>query len=506
MTVQTSQSQVYSQLENTFQQVYQLQHLSAIAHWDAATMMPSGGNQARGRALAEISGLINQLIGSAQVGEWLQSAQEHSQELSDWQQANVREMHRKWLNATSISNELIKAKSIAGSRCEHAWRTYRSDNNWIDFQPLLQEVIQLTIEESQQRGEAMGLKPYDALLNLYEPGQLSSEIDPIFAKLKQFLPEFIHQVVARQTHDSLILPQGKFPVEQQKALGCELMKRVGFNFEHGRLDVSHHPFCGGVPEDVRITTRYQEDDFSESLMGVLHETGHAKYEQGLPEDWLQQPVGEARCMGIHESQSLFQEMQIARGKPFLQFAAPILKKFLGNAETPEQCWQADNLFLLNNRVKPGFIRVNADEVSYPLHVILRYEIEKDLINGQLKVADLPEVWDQKMQTYLGLSSKDNYRDGCMQDIHWTDGSLGYFPTYTLGAMNAAQIFSAARQAINGLEQQIAKGDFSQLNQWQRDNIWSKGSFYRVNDLMRHATGETLNPDYFINHLQQRFLS
>ena len=469
-------------------------------------MMPSGGSDARGQALAEVSSLINTIISSDQVGELIQQAQEQSNELSDWQQANLREMHRKWLNASSIPNELVKAKAIAGAKCEHAWRTYRADNNWTDFKPLLEEVIRLTREESRSRGEAMGLSAYDALLNLYEPGQKSSRIDPVFQQLTEFLPAFIQQVMEKQSSDALIFPQGKFPIEQQKALGLQFMQQVGFDFEHGRLDISHHPFCGGVAEDVRITTRYQEDDFSGSLMGILHETGHAKYEQGLPEKWLHQPVGEARGMGIHESQSLFQEMQISRSPAFFNYAAPIMEKYLGNADTPAQCWQADNLFQLNNRVKPGYIRVNADEVTYPLHVILRYEIEKDLISGQLNVADLPEIWDQKMHRYLGLSTKDNYRDGCMQDIHWTDGSLGYFPTYTLGAMNAAQLFNAAKKALPNLEQQIALGDFSQLNQWQKENIWSQGSFYSIDDLMHHATGETLNPDHFINHLKQRFFN
>ena len=506
MTSETHSHPAYQQLEKKFNQIYQLHHLSSIAHWDAATMMPSGGSEARGQALAEVSSLINQLLSSNEVGDWIAHAQDNPENLSQWQQANLREMHRKWLNATSISDELVKAKAIAGSKCEHAWRSYRADNNWNDFKPLLEDVIQLTIEESQQRSEAMNLSAYDALLNLYEPGQTSASIDQIFTQLKAFLPEFIQQVIAKQSNDKVIQPRGEFPEAQQKKLGLKLMKQVGFNFDHGRLDISHHPFCGGVPEDVRITTRYQTNDFSESLMGVLHETGHAKYEQGLPQQWLTQPVGEARGMGIHESQSLFQEMQISRSRAFLTFAAPLMKQHLSNKDTPIQCWDPDNLFLLNNRVKAGYIRVNADEVTYPMHVILRYEIEKDLISEQFKVADLPDIWDLKMQDYLGLSTKDNYRDGCMQDIHWTDGSLGYFPTYTLGAMNAAQLFAAAKKAIPGLELQIEQGDFEPLNQWQKDNIWSKGSFYSIDELMREATGETLNSEFFINHLKQRFLA
>ncbi len=494
----------YSQLEHLFNRIYQLQHLASIAHWDMAAMMPSGGSHARGEALAEVSVIINELISDNSTGDLIQQADLSKLELSAWQQANLREMHQLWLNATSISSELVKAKALAGSQCEHAWRTLRAENNWQDFQPLLETVINLTIEESQQRAEASSLSPYDALLNLYEPGQTSAAVDVIFAELVEFLPAFIQRVVERQKGDNITRPTGPFPIEAQRDLGLLLMEKTGFNFEHGRLDVSHHPFCGGVSEDVRITTRYSEDDFSESLMGVLHETGHAKYEQGLPKEWLSQPVGSARGMGIHESQSLFQEMQIARGQPFLQFAAPIIQQSLSNEQTDKQCWSAENLYQLNNRVKPDYIRVNADEVTYPMHVILRYEIEKLLINKELEVKDLPELWDIKMQQYLGLSTAGNYKDGCMQDIHWTDGSLGYFPTYTLGAMNAAQLYNAADKAIPELSQQIAKGEFGALNQWQKDKIWSQGSYFEIDELMSYATGEKLNTRYFINHLKKRF--
>lgn len=495
----------YQQLEKLFNRIYQLQHLTSIGHWDMATMMPAGGSSARGEALAEVSVMMNELISDNSTGDLIHSAQQAETELSDWQQANLREMKRLWLDATSISSELVKAKALAGSDCEHAWRTLRAENNWQDFQPLLENVINLTIEESQQRAEASSLSPYDALLNLYEPGQNSAAIDLIFSQLTDFLPPFIQQVVEKQASDMVIQPMGFFPVDAQRELGLTLMRHVGFNFEQGRLDVSHHPFCGGVAEDVRITTRYSDEDFGESLMGVLHETGHAKYEQGLPHDWLSQPVGAARGMGIHESQSLFQEMQIARSKPFLNFAAPIIETLLANKQMDKQCWSADNLYQLNNRVKPDFIRVNADEVTYPMHVILRYEIEKLLINQKLQVKDLPEIWDVKMQQYLGISTAGNYKDGCMQDIHWTDGSLGYFPTYTLGAMNAAQLYHAADKAILDLSQHISNGNFATLNQWQKEKIWSQGSFYSIDDLMIHATGEKLNTHYYIDHLKKRFL-
>jgi len=494
----------YAILEQKFNRIYQLQHLASIAHWDMAAMMPTGGSSARGNALAEISLLLNDLLSESEIGDLLKTCRDNIAPLSPWQQANVREMERKWLNATSVSGDLVKAKSLAGSKCEHAWRTLRAENNWQDFQPLLKKVIDLTIEEAQQRAQAMELSPYDALLNLYEPGQKSTAIDKIFAQLVDFLPSFIQEVAEKQKSINILKPAGPFAQDKQKALGLALMKQVGFDFEHGRLDVSFHPFCGGVPEDVRITTRYAEDDFSESLMGVLHETGHAKYEQGLPQDWLTQPVGEARGMGIHESQSLFQEMQISRSQAFIKYAAPLIRQYLGKPSDAAGLWSTENLYRLNNQVKPDFIRVNADEVTYPLHVILRYEIEKGLIEGKVQVADLPDIWNEKMQQYLGLSTQGNYKDGCMQDIHWTDGSLGYFPTYTLGAMNAAQLFAAANKTIPDLEGLIESGDFGALNQWQKEKVWSQGSYHSIDDLMIFASGEALNPEYFIGHLKTRF--
>ncbi len=494
----------YKQLEALFHKIHNLRHLASMAHWDSATMMPPGGSEARGEALAEISSLINDLLGSPATGELLERADQARDRLSAWEQANLREMKREWFNASSVTSELVRRHAIASSRCENAWRSLREQNNWKDFQPLLSEVIELTREQAAMRSDASGLSPYDALLNLYEPGQLSSQLDAVFSRLKAFLPSFVMHIAEQQKADVLVQPAGQFPAEKQKALAMELMEAVGFDFQHGRLDTSHHPFCGGVPEDVRITTRYSNNDFSESLMGVLHETGHAKYEQGLPRKWISQPVGRARSMGIHESQSLFQEMQICRGQAFLQFSAPLMHRHLGNGQTPDSCWDADNLYQLYNRVKPGYIRVNADEASYPLHVILRYELEQDLISGSLKVADIPEAWNEKMQAYLGLPTKDNYRDGCMQDIHWTHGMLGYFPTYTLGAMNAAQLYQAANQSITSLDEQISRGDFLALNQWQAENIWSWGSYHSTDALMQQATGEILNPDHFIRHLRERF--
>jgi carboxypeptidase Taq len=296
-----------------------------------------------------------------------------------------------------------------------------------------------------------------------------------------------------------------FEISAQRELGLSVMKTLGFDFNHGRLDTSHHPFCGGVPEDVRLTTRYNETDFLQSLFGVIHETGHAMYEQGRPKDWLTQPVSQALSMGTHESQSLLMEMQAGRSTAFLTFIAPQMRAAFGRAES-DQAWSVDNLYRHVTTVRRDFIRVDADEVTYPLHVILRYELEKSLIDGSLTVADLPEAWHQKMQDYFGLSTAGNYKNGVMQDVHWPAGLIGYFPTYTLGALMAAQLFAAAKASQPDLMQQLANGDFTGLLGWLRTHVHNRGSSVPVEVLLTEATGSPLSTDAFLTHLRARYLS
>jgi len=290
-------------------------------------------------------------------------------------------------------------------------------------------------------------------------------------------------------------------VERQRALGVAIMELLGFDFEAGRLDISTHPFCGGVPQDVRITTRYNEATFAPSLMGIIHETGHARYEQRLPRDTLHLPMGRARSMGVHESQSLSFEMQLARSPAFLRLIAPLVKQHLGE----QAAFEADNLAQLFTRVKRGFIRVDADELTYPAHVILRFEIERALINGEIEVDDIPALWTEKMRDYLGVDVAGNYENGCMQDIHWPSGMFGYFPSYTLGAMYAAQYFATIRAQHPDLDARIASGDLSPVMNWLDANIWSQASRWGTDELVRRATGEPLNARHFRKHLEARYL-
>jgi len=490
----------YQELSKTFQRLARFGHLGAIAGVDMQTTMPPGGSQARGEAMAELSVFMHEVLTDKRLGGLFDAAQQES--LNDVEQANLSEMQRAWQQATILPASLVEAKSLAGSRCEHAWRQQRPANDWQGFSANLKEVVKLSREEAQLRAEALGVSRYDALLDVFEPGMTSAQLDNTFGELKSWLPSLLQKAVEKQQKTAIAAPVGPFAVEAQKQLGLSVMKTLGFDFNHGRLDVSAHPFCGGVPEDVRITTRYNESDFLSAMMGVIHETGHARYEQNLPKQWRGQPVAHARSTAMHESQSLFMEMQLGRSKAFLQHIHPQVVALMGD----QPALALDNFVRQTQRVKPGFIRVDADELSYPAHVILRYEIERALIEGEIEVDDIPALWDEKMQQSLGIDTRGNYRDGCMQDIHWTDGAFGYFPTYTLGAMYAAQLFQAVKRAIPQVEDLIRNGELQPVFDWLQQNIWQHGSRFPTQQLLVNATGETLNPHYFRQHLEQRYLS
>ncbi|WP_038194920.1 carboxypeptidase M32 [Vibrio nigripulchritudo] len=490
----------YNKLVKHCQKISRFEHLDAICSWDAAAVMPSGGNEARSEALAELSVHLHQLSTKPELAEWFDKAE--SESLSSDEKASLAEMKRIWQQKTVLPDDLVEAQSLAGSKCEHAWRTQRGDNDWEGFEKNWAEVVKLSQEEAQIRAEATGKTPYDAMLDLYEPGVSTEALETVFSDVKSWLPELINQVIDKQAKEEMILPTGTFSAADQKALGLDVMKLLQFDFNHGRLDESVHPFCGGVPTDVRLTTRYDENDFIQSMMGTVHETGHARYEQGLPKKFAGLPVGEARSMGIHESQSLFFEMQIGRSTPFIQILADKARQQFQRGE--DASFSAENFHKLYTRVEKGFIRVDADELTYPAHVILRYEIERDLMNGKIKHTDVPELWAEKMQAYLGLDTRGNFTNGCMQDIHWTDGSFGYFPSYTLGAMYAAQMMASMRKTVN-VDKDIKEGDLSPIFAWLEDKIWSKGSLLTTDELVKQATGEALNPDYFRRHLEKRYL-
>lgn len=492
----------YTELEARFRRLFALRHATYVLQWDWAAMMPSGGAEARSEQVAALKVVCHDQLSAPAVAELLDRAEQDRATLDEWQAANLAEMRRVWIHETAVDGALVEALSRACSACEHTWREARPANDFARILPLLSEVLRLVREVAAAKAARLGTSPYDALLDEYEPGGRADEIAPVFDHLAKVLPQLRDRVLARQAaRGAPVRLAGPFAVERQKALGLAVMKTLGFDFAHGRLDTSTHPFCGGVPDDVRITTRYDEADFVKSLMGVIHETGHAQYERGLPAAWRYQPVGLARGMSVHESQSLLMEMQAGRSRAFLEHLAPMVREHLGG-EGPG--WDVDNLIALYTEVEPGLIRVDADEITYPSHVILRFRLERAIIGGELALADLPAAWNSGMQELLGVVPPSD-QNGCMQDIHWFDGAWGYFPTYTLGAMTAAQLFAAAERAVPDLHGAIGRGDFAPLLSWLRTNVHAHGSRLSTRDLLIQATGAPLDPTIFLGHLERRYL-
>ncbi len=492
----------FTKLDELGRKLEALEHAQAMLGVDEAVQMPSGGGEKRAEAMATLAGMHHEMAAAPHVAELIADAE--SEALDAMRRAALRELRRTYTNLTCLSSDFVRKQVAARIRSEQLWRELRPTGNWKDFLPAFEGVIATLREEARLRSDALNLAPYDAMIEQYDPGGRTSEISPVFAELKSFLKNFIPRAIeAQQNKPPTKTFNAPFPVEKQKALGQAIMKALGFDFEHGRLDVSHHPFCGGVPTDVRMTTRYNENEFLSALMGIVHETGHGLYEQGLPKQWAHWPLGRARGMAMHESQSLFVEKQICRSPAFWEWAMPIVSEHLG-ADAIEG-WNLADILTHVHKIKPGLIRVDADEATYPLHVILRYELEQDLVAGKLVPRDVPEAWDAKMREYLGLSTIDNPRDGPMQDVHWPAGAIGYFPSYTLGALMAAQQWAAIEKTNPNITHDMRRGDFSSLNKWRHGNIWSKASTLSTPELLKQATGEPLNARYFTEHLQRRYL-
>jgi len=494
-------SEAYDWLQRRFHRLGALGEAAGVLHWDLSVTMPPGGGAARAEQLAALSVTRHELLTDPAVGDRLDAA-EAAGGLEPWQAANLREMRRAWRHETAVDAQLVEALSKACHASEAKWRLARPAADFAAVRPALEEVVRLTREMAARKAEAFGCSPYEALLDAFEPGASEAEIDALFDRLARDLPTLVQEALDRQAQQpEPLIPDGPFPIAAQTQLGRRLMAMAGFDFDHGRLDVSLHPFTGGTPDDVRLTTRYETGDFTSSLMGVMHETGHALYERGLPVAWRRQPVGESRGMAIHESQSLLVEMQACRSPAFLGFLASFAAAAFGRAGP---AWTAENFRRLYHRVEPSFVRVEADEATYPLHVVLRTRLEQAILADRLTLADLPGAWNEGFEKLLGLTPPDD-RLGCLQDIHWYDGAWGYFPTYTLGAMTAAQLYRAAGRALPDLDAQLARGDFLPLVAWLRREIHEKASFLSSHDLIVEATGQPLDPKIFEAHLRERYL-
>jgi len=488
----------YDLLCERFRRIGVINEAAGMLGWDASAMMPPGGAAARADQLAVLAGLAHEKLTAPDLGELFENAAAEDA----WQEANLRLMRRLHLRATSLPGDLVEAQARANSACEKVWRVARAKADFDLVRPHLETVIKFVRQEAEILSQVLGLAPYDVLMDAHQPGILSADVTPIFAEYEVFLRDILPKVEARQASlPQPVLPTGPFPADKQEALCRQLSAAAGLSYDHARLDRSSHPFCGGTPTDIRITTRYNENDFTQSLMGVLHETGHALYERHLPEAYARLPVGGGSGMGIHESQSLIIEMQACRSDGYLTWLGPQLQAALG---VPAALCTLENLGLIWRRVERGFIRVDADEITYPAHVILRFRLEQALISGDLPVADLPAAWNDGLYGLLGIVPP-NASLGCLQDIHWYDGGFGYFPSYTLGAMAAAQLMASARRDVASLDAALAQGDLSPLTGWLAAHVHARGSLLGFNDLLREATGKALDPKDFQRHLLARYL-
>ena len=491
----------YKQLEQEFRRLHAFRGALSLLRWDAAVMMPRGSADVRGDQVAALETEHHALLTAPRITRLLDRAQANTQGLADWQIANLREMRRQRDHAIATPASLVSRLAKAASKAEAQWLEARRQGKFELFAPYLEEVVHLVRDKSALLGQALNLAPYDALVDEFSPGISTADIDSMFKALSRRLPSLIRETIALQETRPLLPLTGKFTSGKQRALAVEVMKAVGFPFERGRLDESEHPFTEGVPGDIRVTTRFDPADLFSGLLGALHETGHAMYDLGLPQDWRDQPVGRDRGMALEESQSLLIEMIICRSRAFVRYLKPLLEKHFA-VSGPE--WDLENLYAHLTRVKRSLIRVDADELTYPVHVMLRYELEKQMLTGELAVKDLPAAWNAGMEQRLGIRPANDV-EGCLQDIHWAVGSFGYFPSYALGAVIAAQLYESLRADVPELDDQIAHGEFDGLFGWLRTHVHGIGAKVTVQELMKDATGKPLGAASFVRYVESKYL-
>ena len=472
-----------------------------LSNWDESTNMKPASASNRAEMVATTAALRQRLIADESFGELLEVAGDG--ELSDMQAANVRVAEQTRKQAIAIPEDLLKESKRVQSECQTVWERNRPLNDWNNTLPYLESAIRVSVEMSQCLADAFQLTPYDALMNQYETGSRQADIDPVFDEIKAFLLNEVPRVESSQTAPLPI--HESFSERDQLKLAEFSMRELGFDFDRGRLDQSAHPFSCGSANDARLTTRLSADDFTHSLFAVFHETGHARYTQNQPVEWVMQFVGEPTGMAVHESQSLFMEMQICRSDAFLEYIHPIIRLLLRRKGT-DDAWSLENFKRTVRHVKRDLIRVYSDEMTYPFHIFLRYDIEKQLCSGNLKVRDLPDAWNEGMMNLLGIDTRDNFENGCMQDIHWYAGLFGYFPCYLLGAIFAAQLYLACVRKIGDPTESVRQGDFSAISAWLAENIHSKGSLLEGQTLIRTVTGEELSATSYLSHLKRRYVS
>jgi len=490
-------SDAYTTLIEMTRQAGVLSSIESVLDWDQETYMPPKGIHARADQLAAIAQLAHERRTDPRIGECLSKL--NGSTIDGERGANVREIQRTYERAVKIPPELVHRIAQVSSMAKSAWAEARRESDFNRFAPHFAELLKLKQEVAERIGYVG--EPYDALMDEFEPGATSAEVAAVFASLRGPLSDFVKRIgTAPRKPDDNILHR-HYPRAAQEKLARQLAEAIGFDFESGRIDVSTHPFCSGTtPHDVRLTTRYHEDFFNPSIFGVLHEAGHGLYEQGLDPAHVHTPMGQAVSLGIHESQSRMWENFVGRSREFWEHFYPdaqaAFPQALGDVSL-------DGFYGAINVVKPSLIRVEADEVTYNLHIILRFELEREMVAGRLAVADVPEAWNQKIFDMLGIRPNSD-ADGCLQDIHWSMGAFGYFPTYALGNLYAAQFYATAAQAMPDLRARIARGNFAPLLQWLRDNIHRHGQHYRAGELVKRITGAPLSVKPFLSYVRGKF--
>jgi carboxypeptidase Taq len=490
----------YSELLQRTREAAVLASCGSLLGWDESTYMPRQGSAFRGEQMGLLARLGHEMATHPRVGELL--AQVEASDLvrdpgSD-AAANVREIRRTHDRAVKVPAALVEELARVASGAQQAWKDARKASNFALFRPHLETIVGLL----RQKADAIGYQAsrYDALLDEYEPGASAAEITAVFAALRAEVVPLIAAIAASPRKPRRDILQRDFPVDRQRLFGESAAAAVGFNFEAGRLDETTHPFCSGIgPGDCRIATRYNARHFNEAFFGILHETGHGLYEQGLDPAHAGTPLGGACSLGIHESQSRLWENQVGRGRPFWEHFFPRARQaFAALRDVPLDDW----VFAVND-VQPSFIRVEADEATYNLHIILRFEIEQALVSGDLAVGDTPAAWGEKFHQLLGLRVPSDAQ-GCLQDIHWSFAGMGYFPTYTLGNLYAAQFMEAVRRDLPGLDDDFRRGEFGRLKAWLAENVYRHGQRWRAGELCRRVTGTELGHRPLVRYLRDKY--
>jgi carboxypeptidase Taq len=488
----------YQKLLARSREIALLDGAANLLSWDQETYMPARALEFRADQLAHLSGLTHRLFTAPEVGDWIKACEDHPFASDSKEAVNVREWRRSYDRQTKLPPELVEELHRTTSLARETWVEARRRSEFPLFQPHLAKVLEL----NRRMADHWGFEEcrYDALLEGYERGARASEIRKLFAELRPAIVSILGPAMERAKSVSADILDGDHPRAAQQAFNREVAEAIGFDFEAGRIDTTAHPFCTGLGAgDCRLTTRYNERNFAQSLYGILHEAGHGLYEQGLPSEDYGTPAGTAVSLGIHESQSRLWENHVGRSLHFWEHWLPKACRHFPSLSrfTPEQMTRAVN------RVAPSFIRVEADEVTYDLHIILRFEIELKLIEGELNVADVPAWWNEEFERMFGLKVPDDAH-GCLQDIHWSLGSLGYFPTYTLGNLNASQLFARARQDNPSLAGELQAGGYGPLLTWLRDRVHRHGQRFAPQELMEQATGEPTQARYHFEYLRKKF--